>query len=221
MAAVLCLPPCSPLGSRRGKRGKPSKSFCTPRVPLNNESYLATREETRRRLQTRKRWQFSEPAKMSRCGGCGGVGCGGVQSENLGLTDMWVWKRWQGLCEALRGPWARLGTPRRNFIFVDETREANHLNTVFSAASYQWTLPFLIRSLLGPPGGCGTLIKASTIWCFLQIFSGKNLRNLQEKKWSDWCHSCWPLPALISHVKHLTCSTFFEWLTRVSFEKEN
>ncbi len=57
-----CLPPCSPLCSMRAEQGKPSKSFCTPRVPLNNESYLATREETRRCSQIRRR-QFSEPAK--------------------------------------------------------------------------------------------------------------------------------------------------------------
>lgn len=49
-----CLPPCSPLCGTRAERGKPSKSFCTSRVPLNNESYLARREETRRCSQNTK-----------------------------------------------------------------------------------------------------------------------------------------------------------------------
>ena len=61
-----CLLPCSTLCSTRVEQGKPSKFFCTPRVPLNNESYLAMEEETRLCSQIRRQ-QFREPAKMSWC----------------------------------------------------------------------------------------------------------------------------------------------------------
>lgn len=108
-----CLPPCSPLCSMRAERGKPSKSFCTPRVPLNNESYLATREETRRRAQIRRR-QFSEPAKTMGVGKAvreSGSGCheGGDRAE-------------PGLFVAL----SRIGNPTPHLFFCgSKTRRRN------------------------------------------------------------------------------------------------
>lgn len=94
-----CLPPCSPLCSTRAERGKPSKSFCTRCVPLNNESYLAMREETRHCSQIRRR-QFSEPAKMSRCRE-------GSRSARVRLTC----RSWQGWGKTFWGLEQNLGTP--------------------------------------------------------------------------------------------------------------
>lgn len=108
MAGVLCLPPCSLLCGSRGERGKPSKSFCAPRVSLNNESYLASRKETRRRLEKRRRWQFSEPAERSRRRE------GGLVRKPL--TDTWVERGDRGWAR-LYGALSTTGHPALQFAF--------------------------------------------------------------------------------------------------------
>lgn len=95
--SLFCLPPCSPHCSARAEQGKPSKSFCTPHVPLNNESYFATGDKTRRCSQIRQK--FSEPAKTSRWRERKAVG-------EPGLTDMW---RVSGITPDFPELWEKLG----------------------------------------------------------------------------------------------------------------
>lgn len=61
-----CHVPCSPLCSTRAEQRKAFQVLCTRRVPLNNESYLARREKTRRCSQIRRR-QSRAPARTSGC----------------------------------------------------------------------------------------------------------------------------------------------------------
>ena len=94
MASIFfCLPPCSALCSARAERGKPSKSFCAPRVPLNNESYLEVRDKTRSCSHTQKKGGIS--VSQRRWAGAGEA----VRSQ--GLSDV---KRVTGLRRGFWGP---------------------------------------------------------------------------------------------------------------------
>lgn len=107
---LFCLPPCSPDCSKRAERGKPSKSFCTPHIPLNNESYLATRDETRRCSQIRRK--FSEPAKMSRVGREGSQKAGFDLHEEGNRADTRFF-----------GALSRIGFPTHYFSYYNKAKK--------------------------------------------------------------------------------------------------